>query len=80
MFDDGACPEEIVEQFDVLRLDDVYAVITYYLRHREEVRAQLAQEDRNADEVRQRTEAEYSSTPLRARLRRSKGTDGPPET
>lgn len=38
-FDKGSSAEEIVHHFDVLRLDDVYAVIAYYLRHREEVDA-----------------------------------------
>jgi uncharacterized protein (DUF433 family) len=33
----GASPEEIAQDFPVLRLDDLYAVITYYLRHRDEV-------------------------------------------
>ncbi|HET9226147.1 MAG TPA: DUF433 domain-containing protein, partial [Thermoanaerobaculia bacterium] len=37
----GASPEEIAQDFPVLRLDDVYAVITYYLRHRAEVDAYL---------------------------------------
>ncbi|HET6310689.1 MAG TPA: DUF433 domain-containing protein, partial [Candidatus Nitrosotalea sp.] len=30
----GASPEEIAQNFPVLRLDDIYAVVTYYLRHR----------------------------------------------
>ena len=38
MFDHGASPEEIVEEYDSLQLDDVYAVVTYYLRHEEDVR------------------------------------------
>jgi uncharacterized protein (DUF433 family) len=44
MWQDGAGPEEIVEHFDALRLDDVYAVITYYLRHQDEVEQYLAQQ------------------------------------
>jgi uncharacterized protein (DUF433 family) len=43
MWLEGAAPEEIVEQYDVLQLDDVYAVITYYLRHRAAVDEYLAQ-------------------------------------
>jgi len=42
MFDDGASPEEIVEQYNALQLDDVYAVITYYLSHANEVREYFA--------------------------------------
>jgi uncharacterized protein (DUF433 family) len=37
MWLDGATPEEIAEQYDPLKLDDIYAVITYYLRHQAEV-------------------------------------------
>ncbi|MDP9121227.1 MAG: DUF433 domain-containing protein [Acidobacteriota bacterium] len=29
----GASPEEIAQDFPVLQLDDIYAVLTYYLRH-----------------------------------------------
>jgi uncharacterized protein (DUF433 family) len=36
-FHQGESPEQIVDSFDVLSLADVYAVITYYLNHREEV-------------------------------------------
>ena len=32
-FRNGATPEAIVESYDALTLADVYAVITYYLRH-----------------------------------------------
>jgi uncharacterized protein (DUF433 family) len=41
-FDLGGTPEEIAQDFPVLTLDDVYAVLTYYLRHREEVRTPQA--------------------------------------
>src|SRR5262245_6961216 len=72
MFDEGGSPEEIVEEFDTLQLADVYAIIGYYLRHRDEVHAQLAKEDRNAGEERQRIEAWFSNRPLVERLRRTK--------
>jgi uncharacterized protein (DUF433 family) len=80
LFDSGASPEEIVDQFDTLKLADVYAVITYYLRHRDEVRTHLAGEDRKAREERERIEAEFSNRPLTERLRRikkeRKGSEG----
>jgi len=41
MFEEGASPEEITQEYDALRLDDVYAVITYLLRNREAVDAYL---------------------------------------
>jgi uncharacterized protein (DUF433 family) len=40
-FDEGATPETIVQMYPTLQLPDVYAVITYYLRHRDEVKAYL---------------------------------------
>ena len=36
-FQDGATPEEIVQNYDTLSLPDVYAVIAYYLNHQTEV-------------------------------------------
>src|SRR5262245_14738026 len=72
LFDEGASPEEIVEQFDALQLADVYTVIGYYLRHRNAVHAHLAKEDRSAKEERQRIEARFSNRPLVERLRRTK--------
>ena len=48
-FERGATPEQIVEDFDVLKLADVYYVIGYYLRHRDEVDRYIQhQRDENA--------------------------------
>lgn len=35
-------PEQIVNDFDTLTLADVYAAISYYLQHRQEVDSYLA--------------------------------------
>jgi uncharacterized protein (DUF433 family) len=56
-FQDGATPEAIVQQFPTLALSDVYAVIGYYLRHREEIEAYLRLREDLAEQVRKRTEA-----------------------
>jgi uncharacterized protein (DUF433 family) len=40
-FQRGETPEQIVESFDVLKLLDVYAVFTYYIRDRHEVDAYM---------------------------------------
>jgi uncharacterized protein (DUF433 family) len=48
-FDLGATPEQIVHKFPTLKLDDVYAVIAYYLRHQDEVRAYLAKQRQEAE-------------------------------
>lgn len=67
-FDTGASPEEIAQDFPVLQLDDVYAVITYYLRHRNEVAAYRAQRRDLADRTRAKIEARMPQTGLRDRL------------
>src|SRR3954453_5345184 len=48
----GASPEEIAQDFPVLHLDDIYAVITYYLRHRGEVDAYLRERRARAEVIR----------------------------
>lgn len=48
----GASPEEIAQDFPVLRLDDIYAVITYYLRHRDEVDSYLRERRNRAEAIR----------------------------
>ena len=53
-FQDGATPETIVQQFPTLKLADVYAVIGYYLGHREEIEAYLTEREDMARDVRQR--------------------------
>lgn len=64
----GASPEEIAQDFPVLRLDDVYAVITYYLRHRTEVDAYLRERRTRAEALRREIETHSPQTGLRDRL------------
>jgi uncharacterized protein (DUF433 family) len=47
----GHPPEEIVRMFDVVSVAEVYAVIAFYLRHREEVDRYLEECEREADEI-----------------------------
>ncbi len=63
----GATPEAIVDSFDSLKLADVYALISYYLNHTEEVEAYLSAREKEAEEIRRRIEA--SQPPLPAELR-----------
>lgn len=68
-FRDGATPEQIAQDFDVLDLADVYGTIAYYLRHRDEIDAYLAERSRAADDLRKTIEAEQSHLPdIRARI------------
>jgi uncharacterized protein (DUF433 family) len=67
-FQDGATPEAIVQRYS-LALPDVYAVITYYLRHRSEVEGYLAEREQKAEEARQRIESQQGDlSEIRARL------------
>ena len=68
-FQDGATPEAIAQRYPAATLADIYAVIAYYLRHREDVDAYLAERERRAQEVRQRIERHQGDlADLRSRL------------
>jgi uncharacterized protein (DUF433 family) len=68
-FQDGATPETIVQRYSTLTLSDAYAVIAYYLRHRNEVEAYLARREQKAEEVRQRIASQQGDlSDIRARL------------
>jgi uncharacterized protein (DUF433 family) len=55
-FQDGATPEAIAQRYPTATLADIYAVIAYYLRHREEIEAYLDAREQRAEEVRQHIE------------------------
>jgi len=67
-FEDGATAEEIVEQYPSLQLADAYAVIGYYLRHRSEVQAYLAQRRDFEGQVRRQNVGRFDPAGVRARL------------
>jgi len=56
----GDSPEAIHAGFPTLPLTDIYAVIAYYLAHRDEVDAYLKQRDDEAERIRQEIEANYT--------------------
>jgi uncharacterized protein (DUF433 family) len=62
----GETPEGTVDAFDSLRLADVYAIIGYYLDHKEEVENYLREQALEAEKIRRMIEA---SQPSRAGLR-----------
>ena len=67
-FEEGATPEEIALRFPSLKLADVYSVIGYYLRRREQVRAYLQQREARAEEIRRQNEARWTPVGIRERL------------
>jgi hypothetical protein len=67
-YEDGASAEEIVRQYDSLRLSDVHAIISYYLENRTAVEEYLAERRRLAEEVRRENEARFPMTGVRERL------------
>jgi uncharacterized protein (DUF433 family) len=56
-FHEGATAEEIVAQYPVLSLADVYAVIGYYLQQQTAIDAYLSRRQHIADQVRRHNEA-----------------------
>jgi uncharacterized protein (DUF433 family) len=68
-FDEGATPEAVVQRYPTLPLADVYAVMSYCLRHRAEVDAYLQRQEEGAREVRRKIEARQGDmSGIRARL------------
>ncbi len=68
-FQDGATPEVIAQRYPTAALADIYAVITYYLRHRADIESYLIEREHKAQEVRHRIENHQGDlTDLRARL------------
>ncbi|GAP99295.1 DUF433 domain-containing protein [Leptolyngbya sp. NIES-2104] len=67
-FQQGATAEEIAAQYSSLDLADVYAVISYYLRNRDEIDRYLEQQQQLAKGVRAENEQRFPSAGLRDRL------------
>lgn len=67
-FVSGATAEQIVQDFSVLCLADVYAAIGFYLRHRSDVDAYLAERRQRGRHIRETIEANGNLTGIRERL------------
>ena len=68
VYESGSRPEEIAQHYPSLDVADVYAVITYYLRHRDEVNEYLARRRSEAEEIRREAEVGRDREGLRRRL------------
>jgi hypothetical protein len=53
----GDSPEQILEGFPSLILADIYAVIAYYLNHKDEIDAYLRRRDAEAERIHREIEA-----------------------
>jgi len=67
-FHQGATAEEIAQDFSTLTLAQVYAVLAYYLWHREAVDAYVAERAAISDSMRTVHQGRFDQTGLRARL------------
>jgi uncharacterized protein (DUF433 family) len=67
-FGDGATAEEIVQQYPSLRLGDVYAILTFYIRRRPDIDAYVCQRRSDAEAVRGENEARFDPEGVRERL------------
>lgn len=67
-FLEGCTPEEIKEQYPSLQLSDIYLVIGYYLKHKDEVHTYLAERQRQTDVIRQEAERRFNPIGIRDRL------------
>jgi len=67
-FHEGATPEDIAQDFPTVTLGRVYAVLAFYLSHRGEVDAYLAERAAARSAVRAVHEARFNPVGLRARL------------
>lgn len=67
-FNQGATPEQIVEDYDSLELAEVYAVISYYLQNRERVEDYLSRRKIQRDDLRRQIESRTNSQHIRETL------------
>ncbi len=76
-YNEGATPEEIVYRFPVLRLEAVYAVISYALQYPEFVNNYMQERQIQQAELQKEIREQFPRDGLRARLlarRQSKGS------
>lgn len=68
LYNQGSSAGQIVSEFPSLDLADVHAVITYYLRHKEDVDAYVQQREHEAEELRVKIESQPQNKQLRENI------------
>lgn len=67
-FNAGNAAEEIALNYPTIKLADLYAVLAYYLHHREDVDIYVADRRQEADTLRARIESRFDPRGIRERL------------
>lgn len=67
-FKNGSTAEEIVFQYPVLDLADVYAVISYYLKNRVALETYMQKSEADAEKLRIDIQEKFPSNDIRQRL------------
>jgi len=67
-FNQGCAAEEILLKYPSLKMQDIYAVITYYLWHRDQIDAYLEERRQLAETVRQESQSRFPPEGIRDRL------------
>ncbi len=75
-FKDGATAEQIVQEYPVLELADIYAVLGYYLRRREDVEKYLRERQLKSSQVRKENQSHSNLRGIRERLERRRTPSG----
>jgi uncharacterized protein (DUF433 family) len=67
-FNSGCTPETILDKYPSLNLTDIYAVITYYLWHREVIDDYLEERRKFGEELQREIEAKWPKEGIKERL------------
>ncbi len=68
VFKQGMTAEEIIYRYPSLQLKEVYAAISFYLNHQEDVELYLQQRQQKAQEIRRQNQLKFNSQALQERL------------
>ena len=78
-FAQGATAEQIAQDYPVVPLADIYAVIAFYLRQPEAVDAYLAEQHRTGQQQRRQMETRFDPHGMRDRLLARRPAKGSPD-